>query len=363
MVYRNAAAAAIFAMMLPAAALAAPTTWTLPDSTTIDGIVATIGSAEIVGYDQHLQGFGTRYSNEQGGSDAQAWLQSQFASYGYAAANITTIDVSGVTAKDVCATLPGSVDNTLYILGAHYDSITADPTNAPGSDDNGSGTSGMLAIAHALAGHTFKSTIVLCGYAGEELGLYGSRAQAGALAASGADVGAMVNMDMIGYLDPGDTMDVDVVDNANSATLRQFYSQAATRYTPEVVQVDGQLPPGASSDHASFWSKGWPAIMLFEDSGNYTPYLHTANDVYGLSFNSPTLATWTTRSAAAVIASLAVPDDGSIVTPTPKHDDGDGALADGVGCETAGAGRRAASPFATAGLALVGLSAALVRRR
>src|SRR5439155_21765565 len=104
---------------------------------------------------------------------------------------------------------------------------------------------------------------------------------------SSANVLGMINLDMIGYLEPGDAMDVDVLSNSGSASMRSLFSDVMSRYEPSATQVDGQIPPGASSDHASFWQEGFPALMLFEDSGNYSPYIHTASDTIGTSFNSP----------------------------------------------------------------------------
>jgi hypothetical protein len=71
--------------------------------------------------------------------------------------------------------------------------------------------------------------------------------------------------------------------------------------------VDGSLPFGASSDHASFWAHGYDAILFFEDTGNYSPYIHTTDDVVGISYNSPALAERSVKVAAALLASLAQP--------------------------------------------------------
>jgi len=168
-----------------------------------------------------------------------------------------------------------------------------------------------------MSKHKFQSSIVFCGWTGEELGVLGSAAYAAELNGKSANVVAAIAMDMIGYLAPGDAMDVDVLSNSGSASLRTAFADAVALYEPSAAQVDGQIPQGASSDHASFWQEGYPALLLFEDTDQYTPYLHTAQDTIGTSFNSPTLAEETARGAAAVLATLAVPDDGASPTPTP----------------------------------------------
>ncbi|MCK5077395.1 MAG: hypothetical protein KAR38_13520, partial [Calditrichia bacterium] len=62
---------------------------------------------------------------------------------------------------------------------------------------------------------------------------------------------------------------------------------------------------GASSDHASFWNAGFKAIFPFEDSEDYSPYIHTSNDVLGTSVNSLELAQLGTQALVASMAGLA----------------------------------------------------------
>src|SRR3954451_15114684 len=85
------------------------------------------------------------------------------------------------TITNVVATLkgtdPASADR-VYVVGAHYDSRVTDVLNAtadaPGANDDGSGTSAVLELARVLAPRPTEATIVFVTYAGEEQGLYGS---------------------------------------------------------------------------------------------------------------------------------------------------------------------------------------------
>jgi hypothetical protein len=93
-------------------------------------------------------------------------------------------------------------------------------------------------------------------------------------------------------------------------------------YVPDLPVVDGALPGGASSDHASFWAHGYDAILFFEDTDNYSPYIHTANDIVGLSYNSSTLAERCVKVAVGLVASLAQPFRVAIShTPLENTDD------------------------------------------
>lgn len=65
------------------------------------------------------------------------------------------------------------------LLSAHYDSRGSfGSLRAPGADDDGSGTTALLAIARTIArkGVKFHSNVELVAFAGEEQGLLGSKA-------------------------------------------------------------------------------------------------------------------------------------------------------------------------------------------
>ena len=63
-----------------------------------------------------------------------------------------------------------------FVVGAHYDSISGNPFDAPGAEDNASGCAGVLEIARIFAANPPEATIHFVCYAGEEQGLHGSTA-------------------------------------------------------------------------------------------------------------------------------------------------------------------------------------------
>jgi hypothetical protein len=75
------------------------------------------------------------------------------------------------------------------------------------------------------------------------------------------------------------------------------------------------------SDHMSFWDQGYSAIMLWEDSDQHSPYIHTLADTIGQSYNYPDLAEQSTRVVVALLADLAGPVGTAIGTddvPAPS---------------------------------------------
>ena len=73
-----------------------------------------------------------------------------------------------------------STENTTetVLISSHYDSRGSfGSTRAPGGNDDGSGTVGLLAIARTIKrlGIKFRSNVELVVFAGEEQGLFGSK--------------------------------------------------------------------------------------------------------------------------------------------------------------------------------------------
>jgi Zn-dependent M28 family amino/carboxypeptidase len=87
-------------------------------------------------------------------------------------------------------------------ISAHIDSRVSDPMNAtgdaPGANDDGSGTAAVIEAARVLSQHKFAATIVYAVLSGEEQGLFGGKLLAKTAAAEGWKVEAVLNNDIIG---------------------------------------------------------------------------------------------------------------------------------------------------------------------
>ncbi len=167
-----------------------------------------------------LVGFGTRhtlsdYDNpERGIGAANRWAESEFrlisnACGGCIAVQLPEQMVSGnripapTRLVNVLGVQLGSErPNEVVIISAHIDSRVSDVANAtadaPGANDNGSGTAAVIEAARVLSRHRFPTTIVYAVLSGEEQGLYGGRLLAAHAAAQGWTVKAQLNNDIIG---------------------------------------------------------------------------------------------------------------------------------------------------------------------
>lgn len=175
-----------------------------------------------------LSGFGTRHTLSETVSDtrgigaARRWLKAEFerVTAGREAAGLPPARVSFDThliepdgrritstaeVANVMCVLPGTMPEAsgrLYYVIAHYDSRASDVNDneidAPGANDDASGVALCLELARVLSEFPLDATVVLMPVAGEEQGLYGSRAHAVAARASGLDIRAVLSNDMVG---------------------------------------------------------------------------------------------------------------------------------------------------------------------
>jgi Zn-dependent M28 family amino/carboxypeptidase len=172
-----------------------------------------------------------------------------------------SVDVLGrSTSYNVVATPPGRQCET--VSGGHYDSVP----QAPGANDNASGTAVVLELANLAAANGRMGSNCFVLFGAEELGLLGSRHYVSELDnAARARLKAMLNFDMVG-----------VGDNSwqliGSAQLQERAASLAAGLGIESVRAS-TASTGAGSDHASFLDAGIPAIFVHrtEDSAWHTP--------------------------------------------------------------------------------------------
>ncbi|MBN1339693.1 MAG: M28 family peptidase [Bacteroidales bacterium] len=253
---------------------------------------------------QHLQDYGTRNAYTPQAVQAQNWIKQQFESYGYPVALFDFPMPGGAASDNVIATKTGAKYPDEYVvIGAHYDSYSFSGA-APGADDNGTGTCGVMEVARVMSQYDFDRTILFCAWSGEEYGLYGSEAYAEWASGQGINILGYFNIDMCGYRHPGDDIHTDVIAPAFAQPLVAFYMDVCSVYLPDFGVFQGALS-GGDSDHTSFNNNGYMGIFPFEDSQNYSPYIHSPDDIIGTSVNSLEMALNFTRAMVASVATMA----------------------------------------------------------
>ena len=282
----------------------------------LSATLGDISAARIRDTDSLLVAFGTRHtmsdtlSAKRGIGAARRFLFERMSDYGrdcngclrveYDAAQVEVTrhpDRPRVNVVNVLAWLPGRDTGRVIVIGGHYDSCicTTDrfdaTSNAPGADDDGSGTSAVVELARVFSQRHprgFESTIVFALYAGEEQGLLGSTHFAKRLHDAGYEIVGAATNDIIGNVvsDDGraDSTSVRVFgadpDNGPSRELARYALASGLLYAPEftvfpVFRLD-RISRGG--DHSPFVALRDPAIRFTERLENYKRQ-HLATDL------------------------------------------------------------------------------------
>ena len=289
----------------------------LMDSVSVDSIKA---------YIEHLSSYHTRRYDSRFIYDVQDWLVQH-----YNTLPIDTVIKHDFKLENLSITETG--DNILavqwgtktpeefVICGAHYDSYAwdgydPDTIRSPGADDNASGVAGILETARLLSPYTFDRTIIYANWCAEECGLLGSAAYAKDCAEAGMDIVGYFNLDMTGYLEEGSDIHVHLMYTTQDSTIADYVYNLSHIYFPEMPIRQAWLQWG-DSDYSSFNRNGYPAIHPFEDVHASSPFIHTRNDVLGLSVNNLEQSKRFTELNLGLVATLAgINNDGIVETET-----------------------------------------------
>jgi len=165
-------------------------------------------------------------------------------------------------APNVVGILPGTdpkLKGEALVMGGHLDhlGIGVDGWIYPGADDNAGSAAVILETARALsaAGYKPARTIVFGAWAGEEIGLVGSRHYTEHPVVPLDKTVLYMNLDMVG------TGDSDLL-IGGMTEFAELYEIAKRGLDPETAKKLRPRPNYRGSDHTSFWSKNVPAISL-----------------------------------------------------------------------------------------------------
>jgi hypothetical protein len=229
---------------------------------------------------EKLVAYGTRFSTGSPFRAAATAARDELVGLGFVA-TLAPISVQGKPSLNVIADRPGAgpEPRSVVLVAAHLDSINlagGPVAMAPGADDNGSGSAGLLSIARIFADHQGIDDLRLILFGGEEQGLYGSRQYvAGLEPAERERIVAVVNMDMIGARNTTEPT-VLVEGGEVSRPVMDGLVAAAGTYTTLTVQTS--LHP-FNSDHVPFIDAGVPAVLTIEGADSANDRVHTDQDI------------------------------------------------------------------------------------
>lgn len=291
-------------------------------NTQIPKIIAEINPRNIENTIRKLVSFGTRNTlSEQndpnrGIGAARDWLYSEFQKAAAQSGGRMTVEKQSfeqakaqrvpqpTMLTNIVATLKGTQPesvNRVYVVSGHYDSMCRSAIDAkcdaPGANDDASGTAAVLEMARVMARYTFDATIIFMTVPGEEQGLLGAAYFAEEAKKSKMDIEGMFTNDIIGNSLGGngvrDTRTVRVFsegvptnetpqeaitrrsvggeNDSQSRQLARFVKEVGERYVPhmKVWMIYRRDRYGRGGDHQPFLERGFAAVRFTEPNENF----------------------------------------------------------------------------------------------
>jgi hypothetical protein len=288
----------------------------------IPKIVGEISPRNIENTIRKLVSFGTRNTlSEQndpnrGIGAARDWLYSEFQKAAAQSGGRMTVEKQSfeqpkaqrvpqpTMLTNIVATLKGSQPesaNRVYVVSGHYDSMCRSATDAkcdaPGANDDASGTAAVLEMARVMAKYKFDATIIFMTVPGEEQGLLGAAYFAEQAKKNSMDIEGMFTNDIIGnslggngVRDPhtvrvfsegvpsNETQQEAITrrsvggeNDSQSRQLARFVKEVGERYVPsmKVWLIYRRDRYGRGGDHQPFLERGYAAVRFTEPNENY----------------------------------------------------------------------------------------------
>ncbi len=346
----------------------------LPADPKIAAALKDVSAEQIRGSIEKLVSFGTRLTLSaqdpasiaagHGIGAARIWIQSEFERYSKDCGGCLEVKTDTfsegpadripqpIQITNVYALLKGTDPESakrIVLVTGHYDSRNRDTLDtegdAPGANDDASGTAVSLECARVLSKLKFPATIIFLTVAGEEQGLNGSQHFAKMAKAQGWDIEAALNNDIVGgnkspeqdfgavrvfsegVVAAADDKQLRQIrglggeSDSNSRELARYIADVGRTYQTEVkplliFRLDRYLRRG---DHYSFNQQGFAAVRFTEyreDFNHQHQNVHIENGVeYGdlPKFVNFEYVANVARINAATLASLA-----SAPGPPPK---------------------------------------------
>lgn len=310
----------LLAFVLPASSQSVSSPPQRPDPE-IQKMMREISAKNLESYIRKLVSFGTRNTlSEQdnptrGIGAARDWIYSEFERINAECGGCMTVEKQSFTQPkagripeptvltNVIATLKGTTDpERIYVVSGHYDSMCSSPTDAkcdaPGANDDASGTAAVIELARVMSKRKFDATIIFMTVPGEEQGLLGAAYFAEQAKQKGMNIEAMITNDIIGGVTthknsqfrnrlrvfaegvPSDETPQQAatrrsVGGENDSSARQlgrYVKEQTSRYMKNFSAwvIYRRDRYGRGGDHIPFLERGFAAVRFTEPDEDYT---------------------------------------------------------------------------------------------
>lgn len=287
----------------------------------IQKMIREVSAKNIEASIRKLVSFGTRNtlseqdSPTRGIGAARDWIFSEFERFNRECRGCMTVEKQSFTQPkanrvpeptvltNVVATLKGTTDpDRVYVVSGHYDSMCSSPTDAkcdaPGANDDASGTAAVIELARVMSKRKFDATIIFITVPGEEQGLLGAAHFAEQAKQKSMNIEGMFTNDIVGGVTtkksspnrgrvrvfsegvPSDETaqqantrrSVGGENDSSSRQLARYIKEQADRYLKNfkvwmIYRRDRYLRGG---DHIPFLERGFSAVRITEVDEDYT---------------------------------------------------------------------------------------------
>ena len=290
----------------------------------IEKMVKEVSSDSLKSYITQMVSFGTRNTlstqtgdPKRGIPAARNWVLNKFNEFAKQSDGRLTAFIDTVTLQpdkrridtptllgNVVATLKGTDpnDKRIFLISGHLDNMRSSPTDrigdAPGANDDGSGSAAVLECARIMSKHSFPATIIFVTVSGEEQGLLGAAFMANKAKKEGWNIEADLNNDIMGSNNSSETNIIDntrirvfseglsVLDTGRVATnirnlglendgkarqLARYVKEVGERYVEnlEIVMIYRNDRFLRGGDHSPYVQNGFAAVRITEMNENY----------------------------------------------------------------------------------------------
>jgi len=242
----------------------------------ITDLINIVNESILQYYLEKFVSFGPKDTGSENCTKTAEWIKQEFEYLGL----YTYFDdwkLNKARDRNVISIKNGSdlTSDAVILICAHYDTIG----NSPGANDDGTGIAAMLAIANITRNYSFNNTIRFTALSGEEIGTFGSLADAQRAYKQDENIIAVLNIDTVGYANTtqdGKYILMSTPERAEWITL--FSDQIAKKYEEQVGIIVQYIPNYRGSDHQAYIDYGYDGVGYVQPNPDQYHWMHTPED-------------------------------------------------------------------------------------
>ncbi len=273
----------------------------------IEKMLKDVSADSLKSYIAKLVSFGTRNTlstqtdPKRGIGGARQWVLSRLNEFAKQSGGRLTAFIDTTTLQkdgrrvdttlllgNVVATLKGAdpTDDRVFIISGHIDNMRTNVMDrtgdAPGADDDGSGTAAVMECARVMSKYSFPATIIFVAVSGEEQGLLGSTYMAEKAKKENWNIEAVLNNDIMGSNNSNET---NIFNNTKARVFSEAFSAADTGRAALNIRNLGLENDGKARQLARYvkeigerYVDNLEVVMIYRNDrflrgGDHTPYV------------------------------------------------------------------------------------------